>query len=145
MLWARREYGHHQYICPIPLDRTFWNFPRTKLISPEHLFKIQKKINISGMVSLKPVHTRVASKTNFLSLAQLQQENIPVGCVSPDCQPYILWQPPDAMGGGPMTSLNRSPVMATRYHEQRWAPISYVWRGLERGGVPIRWGPNHYG
>ena len=53
---------------------------------------------------------------------RFQEGSIPVGCVPPACQTYVLRWPLDVgTGGGEgaflrSTSLNRSPVMSTIYH-----------------------------
>ena len=50
------------------------------------------------------------------------QESIPVGCITPDCQPYMpCWQPDISTGGG-----------------------SHAWRWARPGPRAVQWGPMHH-
>ena len=59
---------------------------------------------------------------------QILQESVPVVCILPAWKPYVLqlqWPRPDiALGGSKWTSLNRSPVIATRCQFQGGSQVS---------------------
>ena len=84
-----------------------------------------------------------------------QQESIPVGCVPPACQPYVLWWSPDVRTGGPQ--VNKFEQVFSNCHQMS---LAGGWAGgvtclVSRGGdearactvrsnaswVMVTWGP----
>ena len=67
----------------------------------------------------------------------ITQESIPVGCIPPTCQPYMLWWPPDVntMWGGSVQwdQRNKFAQVFSDGHQMSLAggsPVSDVWRGI---------------
>ena len=92
-----------------------------------------------------PQQTATATGMHSLNI-YFEQESITVRCETPARPLYVLQKPTNVItrkGGIKWTSLNRSPVLATRYHWQGKA--GFLYSGHRGGrGVRIRWCPMHH-
>ena len=158
----------------IPSDIVNVNEDNNDFIIISIPWKLFPHHNQTSTTILSKIHIKIKKQTtggcqcvdlpDLTELAESRQLSIPVWCVLPACQMYILQWPPDVSTGGDRYSLSEQV-----WTSLQWLPPDVTNRGVGAGRIhvwclgegraemgkgapclmsrqsPVQWGPMHHG